>query len=104
MRSFPISFQRAGTLALILGATMLASPHGRTQQAQHASMPGMDMHDHEHMSDMGPSMAAMAGHMYMTPLRPKQPDDLEKAKSVVATVKAAIDRYKDYRKALLDGY
>jgi hypothetical protein len=49
-------------------------------------MPGMDMHDHEDIGDMGPSMAAMAGHVYMTPLRPKQPDDLDKAKSVVATV------------------
>jgi len=65
-------------------------------------MPGMDMH--EDMSNMGPSMAAMAGHMYMTPLRPKQPGDQEKAKGVVAQVKAAIERYKDYRKALADGY
>jgi len=59
---------------------------------------------HEDMSNIGPSMAAMAGHMYMTPLRPKQPGDQEKAKGVVAQVKAAIERYKDYRKALADGY
>jgi len=31
-------------------------------------------------------------------------EDLEKAKAAVATVKASIERYKDYRKALLDGY
>jgi len=104
MRFLHLSFKFAAALALILAAALLASPHGRAQQAQHAGMPGMDMHDHEDISDMGPSMAAMAGHMYMTPLRPKQPDDLEKAKSVVATVKASIERYKDYRKALLDGY
>ena len=104
MRSPPISFRRAEVLALILAVTFLASPHGRSQQAQHAGMPGMNMHDHEDMSDMGPSMAAMSGHMYMTLLRPKQPDDLDKAKTVVATVKASIERYKDYRKALLDGY
>jgi hypothetical protein len=103
IRSFQISLKRAAPLAL-LATALLISPRGRSQQAQHASMPGMDMHDHEDIGDMGPSMAAMAGHVYMTPLRPKQPDDLDKAKSVVATVKASIERYKDYRKALLDGY
>src|SRR5262249_26230849 len=69
---FNVSFKRASKLVLVLAAPLLTSPPGRTQQAQHASMPGMDMHDHEE-SDMGPSMAAMAGHMYMTPLRPRQP-------------------------------
>jgi hypothetical protein len=66
-------------------------------------MAGMDMSGNGDMSDMGPSMAAMAGHMYITPRRPKQADDEEKAKAV-AEVKAAIERYKDYRKALADGY
>jgi hypothetical protein len=64
----------------------------------------MDMSDNGDMSSMGPSMAAMAGHMYMTPLRPMQPGDMEKAKAVVAETKAMMERYKDYRKALLDGY
>lgn len=66
-----------------------------------AGMPGMNMGD---MGNMGPSMAAMAGHMYITSLRTKQPGDEEKAKAVVAQVKASIERYKDYRKALADGY
>ena len=72
-------------------------------------MPGMDMSgkgmgDMHDMGDMGPSMAAMAGHMYMTPMRPEQPGDKEKAKAIVAQVKASIERYKDYKKALADGY
>ncbi|WP_158944440.1 hypothetical protein [Granulicella sp. S190] len=73
-------------------------------------MPGMDMSGKGNMSgmsdmsNMGPSMAAMAGHMYITALRPKQPGDEEKAKAVVATVKASMERYRDYRKALADGY
>jgi hypothetical protein len=33
-----------------------------------------------------------------------QPCDMEKAKAVVATLKASMERYKDYRKALADGY
>ncbi len=72
-----------------------------------SSMPGMDMShgmSEAEMRDMGPSMAAMAGHMFITPLRPKQPGDEEKAKAVVAEAKALLDRYKDYRKALADGY
>lgn len=64
----------------------------------------MGMHDDVDMSSMGPSMAAMAGHMYLTPLRPKQTGDEEKAKAVVAALKTTMERYKDYRKALLDGY
>lgn len=58
----------------------------------------------EEMARMGPSMAAMAGHMKVTPLLPAQPGDEEKAKAVVAAAKATMERYKDYRKALADGY
>jgi hypothetical protein len=74
------------------------------QHDQNDSMPGMDMSGMGEMADMGPSMAAMVGHMYITPLRPMQSGDEQKAKALVATVKATIERYKDYRKALADGY
>ena len=90
---------------LALGGLFLTAQLGYALQQGQASgsMPGMDMSGSE-MSNMGPSMAAMAGHMYITPLRPKQPADEERAKTVVAEVKAAMERYKDYRKALADGY
>jgi hypothetical protein len=93
-------------LALTFGALLLTALLGHAwQQDQHkASMPGMDMSGAGDMRDMGPSMAAMAGHMYITPRRPKQPGDEEKAKSVVANLKATLERYQDYRKALADGY
>src|SRR5260370_27144930 len=99
-------------LVLTLGALLLTAllGHAQQQNQEKGSMPGMDMSgmgdmsSMGDMSDMGPSMAAMVGHMYITPLRPKQPGDEEKAKAVVANVKAAIERYKDYRKALADGY
>jgi hypothetical protein len=91
--------------ALYLAAALLTPLLAHSgQKGQHQrSMPGMDMRDDD-MSDMGPSMAAMAGHMQITPLRPKQPGDKEKAEAVVAATKASIERYKDYRKALSDGY
>jgi len=104
-RSFHFSFKNTLVFTLVFTAALLTAPLGHTgqQDHQHGSMPGMDM-GNEDMSNMGPSMAAMAGHMYMTPLRPTQPGDKEKTIAVVAAVKAAIERYKDYRKALLDGY
>jgi hypothetical protein len=88
---------------LILGAVLVTAIPSRVspQDKKMSSMPGMDMDD---MSDMGPSMAAMAGHMHMTTLRPRQPGDEEKVKAVVTEAKATMEKYKDYRKALLDGY
>jgi hypothetical protein len=95
----------AAALTLPLGAAILSPPPSHAQNHDHKkdnTMSGMDMS--ADMGDMGPSMAAMAGHMYITPLRPRQPGDMEKTKAVVATLKATMEGYKDYRKALADGY
>ena len=106
--SFRHSFKGIVVLTLICGVAFLGAPLGHTSQQgqKQDSMQGMDMRDHGDMdmSSMGPSMAAMAGHMYMTPLRPTEPGDKEKTMAVVAKAKATMERYKDYRKALLDGY
>jgi hypothetical protein len=50
------------------------------------------------------AMAHMAGHMYMTTLRPLKSGDREKADALVASAKAAMAPYQDYHKALADGY
>jgi hypothetical protein len=50
------------------------------------------------------NMAHMSGHMHMTELRPVQPGDQQRADAVAAAAKAAMEPYKDYRKALADGY
>jgi hypothetical protein len=52
----------------------------------------------------GAGMAHMAGHMYMTTLRPIQPGDQAKADQIVADAKTAMEPYKDFHKALADGY
>jgi hypothetical protein len=109
MRALTVYRYGSVALALTFEALLLTAllGHAEQQDDQNGSMPGMDMSGIGNMSDMGdmgPTMAAMAGHMYITPLRPKQPGDEEKAKAVVANVKATIERYKDYRKALADGY
>jgi hypothetical protein len=49
-------------------------------------------------------MAHMAGHMHMTATRPLQPGDQEKADAVAAAAKTAMEPYRDYHKALADGY
>lgn len=93
-----------GGFLAVLFALLTAAPMDARQQqgSSKDNMASMDMSGD--MKDMGPSMAAMAGHMYVTPLRPKQPGDEEKARAVVAEVRASIERYRDYHKALADGY
>ena len=105
-RSLWRSFKGTVVLTIVFGVPLLSAPLAHTWQKgqQQGSMPGMDMHDNDEMASMGPSMAAMAGHMYMTPLRKNQPGDQEKVKAVLSEAKATMERYKDYRKALLDGY
>lgn len=56
------------------------------------------------MTTMGESMMAMMDHMCVTPMRQKQPGDEEKVKALVAQVRETMAKYKDYKKALADGY
>jgi hypothetical protein len=50
------------------------------------------------------AMTHMSGHMYMTTLRAAKPGDRQRADAVVAAARTAMDPYRDYRKALADGY
>jgi hypothetical protein len=113
-------------LAAIPGHHPPAEP-AQAQQAQSASssqsMPAMDhsQMDQGEMSQMDVSdekasepaavesmspsgMAAMSAHMYMTAKRPVAPGDIQRADDVVAQLRTAIEKYKDYRVALNDGY
>lgn len=49
-------------------------------------------------------MSHMAGHMRFTSLRPMQAGDQQKADAVVAAARQAMEPYRDYHKALADGY
>jgi hypothetical protein len=108
---------RTGVLTLSLGVMLLTGLHRQiwAQAQPMSSMPGMsgadgaghacdDMHDTGGMNVMGQSMAAMTSHMCITPLRPKQAGDEKRAEALVAQVRAAIEKYKDYKKAIADGY
>lgn len=70
------------------------------QEAQPMPDMGMDhatmSMSHKHM-DMGP-------HMKMTEMRPVRPGDQQKADEIVTAARRALEPYRDYRKALADGY
>lgn len=74
------------------------------------SMPATDMSD-EHASekaavhDMTPGhREANSQHMTMTAMREQTPQDLERAKEIVVQLRAGIEKYRDYRVALADGF
>src|SRR6516225_3182378 len=51
-------------------------------------------HDHEHMG----------AHMHMTTLRNPLPSDAERAEKVVEQVRPALEKYRDYKVALAEGF
>jgi hypothetical protein len=67
---------------------------GKDQQAEHGAVIAMS---HMHHHQMGP-------HMYMTALRTATPQDWTKADAIVKELRETIERYKDYRVALSDGF
>jgi hypothetical protein len=79
-------------------------------------MPGMDMSGMQHGSDQNPDAAKaandamsdhdmdMGAHMFMTDLRPANAADQKRATEVLAVLRPAIEKYKDYRVALAEGF
>ena len=91
------------------------SPSSQSSPAQaHDSMPGMDMGQHDSEKNPDATKAAndamsdhdmdMNAHMYMTSLRPANPADERRAEEILAQLRPAIEKYKDYRVALADGF
>ena len=102
----------AAVLALIVATMAVSQSHqhdgmvtgnSSKPEEQPGSQGGMEQMDaaahamHRHHMENGP-------HMQMTDLRPKRPGDEEKAEEVVEAAKKTMERYKDYRAALKDGY
>src|SRR5271155_5473943 len=80
------------------------------QQDDHASMPGIKMAGDEKSSE-DQAVEEMSGehhnhslHMHMTSMRPQMPGDEARAKEIVDTLRATMEKYKDYHVALNDGY
>ena len=68
-----------------------ASPEAA--RAANEAMSGHDMHD-----------MAMSAHMFMTDLRRANPGDAKRAAEIVSELRPAIEKYKDYRVALAEGF
>ena len=113
---FAARLRRTSFWLLSLAAACFAAQESPAWQQPMPSMPGMTTTDPaghacddmgsnmKDMSVMGASMGGMTNHMCVTPLRPKQPGDEKRAQALVAQVRAAIDKYQDYKKAIADGY
>lgn len=116
---------KKSAIIMLAAAASFCVPYVPAQQSQnppsspaqaHDSMPGMDMSQHD--SDKNPDAAkaahdamsdhdmdeSMSAHMYMTTLRPANAADEKRAEEILAQLRPAIEKYKDYRVALADGF
>jgi len=100
---FPIQlFGRRLGLAMV--AVVAPAFFGANLSPSRAQTPQADApHVHENGDSPG-GMMHMAGHMYMTTLRPQKAGDQQKADAIVAAAKEAMTPYQDFHKALADGY
>ena len=81
-------------------------------QHQHdGAMPGMNMEDDTGNHAQTGAMQSMthhhhmdSAHMRMTPVRQATAEDRNRAGEIAATLARAIEKYKDYRVALADGF
>jgi hypothetical protein len=81
------------------------------QQEHDGSMPGMNMDDDKGNHAQAGAMHSMthghhmdSGHMRMTPARPVTDQDRRHADEIATRLAGAIEKYKDYRVALADGF
>ncbi len=94
----------------------LRAQQNQTPPPPKSDMPGMDMGEmqkdakaapqaamsaNEQMSDMHMDMGP---HMHMTELRKPSPGDEQRAQQILDKLRPAIEQYKDYHKALDDGF
>ena len=86
-----VSMRRAVMVGMVFG--VLAMSAGAQSSDSMAPMGSMSM-SHGHM----------AAHMMLSAARPLRPGDQAKADAVAKAAKAAIEPYRDYKKALADGY
>jgi len=95
---------------------LLRAQQNQPPPAPKSDMPGMDMGEmqkdakaapqaamsaNEQMSDMHMDMGP---HMHMTDLRKPSPGDEQRAQEILDKLRPAIEQYKDYHKALDDGF
>ncbi len=92
-----------------------AAPNSPQQSQKPSEMPGMDMSGAPNPSDPSPAAAQansamsdmhmeMNGHMFMTTPRPPNAADQKRADEILAALRPAIEKFKDYHVALQNGF
>ncbi len=91
--------------------TAVQNPASQESPApQPQEMPGMEMSDEkasekDAVHDMNPGHHGSHNlHMTLTAMRTQTPEDIQRAEEIVAELREGIEKYKDYRAALNDGY
>lgn len=92
-------------------ATATAERAQDSESTDHGSMPGMTMDaddasvgEHNAMIDMQHMHHGDTPHMHMTAPRPANASDEKRADEIAAQLRAGIEKYRDYRVALNEGY
>jgi hypothetical protein len=105
-----------GAKIFLAVAAFLLPPRGEARPQGQGGMAGMDMGEMHHDADKSPDAARSANeamsahhmdmnlHMSMTELRPENQNDDQRAAKVRDIVEHSIERYKDYKVALEQGY
>ena len=103
MKSF-----RSSVLSFTITFLVLISAALHAQHQHHPLASSSQGGDDQQLEASTPSMAARnlseSEHMKMTELRTRKPGDQQQADEVLAGAKKAMDRYRDFRVALNDGY
>jgi hypothetical protein len=111
----------AGLAGLLASALCLGAPQNSHAPAPQQpgsepsmpgmpGMPGMNMGADDH-TETDAMRAMQMGHMHMdgahmrmTPPQKASPEDIERANQIAATLRQSLEKYKDYRVALAEGY
>ena len=84
------------------GEAISAEPHHGHDLTDHDAM--HERQGEEAVSSMAATHAHMGPHFRWTTLRPANPADQQRAAHIVAELRKALAPYRDYRKAIHDGY
>jgi hypothetical protein len=101
----------AAILCCAYGLSARAPRFQNAQSQPPGAMPGMGMSQSSSTEAAKGADTAMSGHdmemgahMFMTELLPASPADEKRAAEIVAELRPAIEKYKDYKVALADGF
>jgi hypothetical protein len=97
-----MNLKRFGLVLLLLPCSISVAAQGQQTGTEDKKQQQMEMN--RAVMSMSSKHMDMGAHMRMTDMRSVQLGDKERAYEIVKSVQQAIDKYKDYRAALRDGY